>query len=129
MNFRNLVIFTATLFGMLAVICAFAPDILLSAWGVGFSYPVALVCRRSAALFAGLAVMLFRAREAEASPVRSAIVTGLIVTNITLACLGIFELTTGHAQPGILSAVAVEFALGLSFIKKSPPTVFKILNA
>ncbi|HTD04456.1 hypothetical protein [Undibacterium sp.] len=124
MNFKNLATLTALLCCMLALIWAFAPDILLSSWGVDFSHPVGLVGRRSAALFAGLGIMLFQTRVAEPSPARSAIVAGLIVANIALACLGIFELTTGHARLGILSAVVVEFALGASFIyvgrKQSP---------
>jgi hypothetical protein len=124
MNFRNLATFTALVCCALTVIWAFAPNTLLSTWGVDFSYPVGLVGRRSAALFAGLGIMLFQARLAEPSPARSAIVAGFIVASITLACLGIFELTMGHARLGILSAVAVEFGLGISFIyvarKQSP---------
>ncbi len=124
MNFRNLAIFTALVYCTLAVIWAFAPNILLLTWGVDFSSSTGLVGRRGAALLAGLGIMLFQARVAEPSPARSAMVSGLIFANIALACLGIFELTTGHAQPGILSAVVAELALGASFIyvgrKQSP---------
>jgi hypothetical protein len=45
----------------------FAPNLLLSSWDVDFSYPVGLVGRRGAALFAGIGVMFFWARNAEPS--------------------------------------------------------------
>lgn len=124
MNFRNLTSFTALVCCALALVWALFPNILLATWGVDFSSSAGLVGRRSAALFAGLGIMLFQARGAEPSPARSAMVSGLIFANIALACLGIFELTTGHARIGILSAVVAEFALGASFIyvgrKQSP---------
>jgi len=116
MNFRNLALFTALVYCALALIWALAPNILLSTWGVDFSYPTGLVGRRNAALLAGLGIMLFQARAAQPSPARSAMVSGLIFANIALACLGIVELTTGHAQLGILVAVIGEFALGVAFI-------------
>lgn len=116
MNFRNLAIVAALVCFTLALTWACAPATLLAIWGVEFSYPVGLVGRRGAALFAGIGVMFFHARAAEPSAARSALASGFIVGCFALAGLGIVELTTGHAGPGILSAVLVEVALGLSFI-------------
>ena len=99
----------------LALAWSLAPQVLLSLWTVDFSEPVGLMCRRTAALFAGVGVMLFQVRHAAPSPVRSAVATGFIVACTLLAFLGITELVMGHAGPGILLAVAIEIALAFAF--------------
>jgi hypothetical protein len=114
-RFENLALLSALICLALALIWSLAPQFLLSMWAVGFSEPVGLVCRRAAALFAGVGVMLFQLRHAAPSPVRSAVATGLMVACSLLAVLGITELVLGHAGPGILLAVAVEIALALGF--------------
>lgn len=114
LKFRTLAVLFAFMFISLAVVWMFASNIALATWGVEFSYPVGLVGRRCAALFAGIGVMLFSARNAEPSPARSALVNGLVVACLMLATLGVFELVTGHAGPGILPSVVVEVALALS---------------
>jgi hypothetical protein len=93
-----------------------APEILLSLWGVEFSYAAGLVSRRAAALFAGFCVMFICVRNAEPSPNRSALVAGFVVACLLLATLGIFELVTGHVGLGILSAVITEVVLALAFL-------------
>jgi len=115
-DFRSLALVSAFLFLSLALIWMFAPDLVLSSWGVEFSPEVGLVARRAAALSAGIGVMLLSARNAEPSPSRSALVAGLVVACLTLAPLGSFELVTGHANRGILSAVFIEVALMLAFL-------------
>ena len=116
MNFRNLAILSSLICFGLTLTWTLAPALLLAIWGIEFSYPVGLVGRRGAALFAGIGVMFFAARNAEPSAARSALVTGFIVGCAALATLGIFELASGHAGPGILSAVLVEIALALAFL-------------
>ena len=88
--------------------------LLLSTWGVDFSYAVGLMGRRGAALFAGIGVMFFWARNAEPSSARSALVAGFVISCLALAALGVVELGNGHAGPGILSAVLIEVALILA---------------
>ncbi len=100
----------------LAVSWTLAPNTLLTVWGVEFSYPVGLMGRRTAALFGGIGVMFFYARNAEPSSARSALISGFVVVCIALAALGTFELASGHAGLGILSAVLVEVALALAFL-------------
>jgi hypothetical protein len=114
-RFDLLALLSALICLVLALVWSLAPQVLLSLWTVGFSEPVGLVCRRTAALFAGIGVMLFQLRHAAPSPVRSAVTTGLISACSLLALLGITELFLGHAGPGILLAVAVEIALALGF--------------
>jgi len=114
LNFRSLATLCAFVCFSLALIWALSPKLLLSTWGVDFSYPVGLVGRRSAALFAGIGVMFFWARNAEPSSARSALVAGFVVSCLALAALGVVELGNGHAGPGILSAVLIEVALILA---------------
>ncbi len=116
MNFRNLAILSSLVCFTLAVTWTLAPNALLTVWGVEFSYSAGLVGRRGAALFAGIGVMFFYARNAEPSSARSALVAGFVVGCVALAALGTFELATGHAGLGILSAVLVEVALALAFL-------------
>lgn len=116
LNFRSLAILCAFVCLSLALIWAFSPRLLLSAWGVDFSYPVGLVGRRGAALFAGIGVMFFWARNAEPSSARSALVAGFVVSCLALASLGVVELVNGHAGPGILSAGLIEVALILASV-------------
>lgn len=114
LNFRSLAILCAFVCFSLALIWAFSPKLLLSTWGVDFSYAVGLVGRRGAALFAGIGVMFFWARNAEPSSARSALVAGFVISCLALAALGVVELGNGHAGPGILSAVLIEVALILA---------------
>jgi hypothetical protein len=116
LDFRSLAILSALIFFSLALTWMLAPDLLLSNWGVELSSSAELVGRRGAALYVGMGVMFFSARNAEPSPVRSALLGGAIVTCLILAILGVFELATGHAEVGILAAVFIEIALVLAFL-------------
>jgi predicted lipid-binding transport protein (Tim44 family) len=53
-------------------------------------------------------------RDAPPSPTRAGLAKGFIVGTLALAGLGIFEILTGHAGPGILAAVALELILALA---------------
>ena len=119
LSFRSLAILSALGFFVLALVWVFAPNAILSSWGVAFSYPVGLVSRRAGALYVGIAVMLFRARNAEPSPTRSALVAGFVVACLTLAALGVYELITGHASRNIAGAVFIEVVLALAFVSLS----------
>ncbi|KAA8554005.1 MULTISPECIES: hypothetical protein [Pseudomonas] len=115
-NFRSLAILSAFLFFALAFTWMFAPNILLASWGVDFSDSVGLVGRRGAALYAGIGVMFFSARNAGPSLARSSLIAGFVVTCLILAVLGVFELAMGHAGFRILSAVLIEVALIFAFL-------------
>jgi hypothetical protein len=116
LDFRSLAILSALVFFSLAFTWMLAPDLLLSNWGVELSSSAEVVGRRGAALYAGMGVMFFSARNAEPSPARSALLGGAIVTCLILAVLGVFELATGHVEVGILTAVFIEIALVLAFL-------------
>jgi hypothetical protein len=116
LTFRTVAILSALVLLSLALTGMFAPNVLPSAWGVAFSYPVGLMSRRGAALYAGIGVMLFGARNAEPSPARSALVAGFVVACLILAILGVFEFAKGHAGNGILVAVFIEATLTLALL-------------
>ncbi|HCU83865.1 hypothetical protein [Methylophilus sp. UBA6697] len=116
LSFHSLALFTAALFLLLAIIWMLAPTRLLAAWGVGFSNTAGLVSRRAAALYAGIALMFFLARNAAPSATSDALVYGLIATCMILALLGIYEFAKGRANKGILTAVLIEVALCLLFL-------------
>ena len=114
-KFHQLAAATAFICFVLAAVWLLAPQLLLAIWAVDYAYPVGLVSRRAAALFLGIGVMFWLAREVP-HPARRALGTGLGVACLTLAALGVFELLTGHAGPGILLAVGVELALAAAWL-------------
>ena len=96
---------------------------LLAIWSIGYSEGTGVVARRSAVLFAALGVMFYLLRNAPPSVARSALSNGFIVGCFGLAALDFGEWLNGHAGPGILLAVLVEFALGLGFVQARRVTV------
>ncbi|SFH61357.1 hypothetical protein SAMN04515618_10199 [Collimonas sp. OK307] len=116
LSFRGLAILSALVFSALALTWMLAPDLLLSDWGVEFTPSAGLVSRRAAALYAGVAVMFFSARNTEPSTARSALIKGVVVACFMLAVLGLLEFEVGNATPRILIAVFIEAALTLAFL-------------
>ena len=100
----------------LAVIWICTPQFLLALWSVPASDATSLVCRRSGALFAGIACMLYQLRHAPPSPLRAAVANAVTVACSMLALLGMADFALGHAGPGILLAVAVEVTLAAAFM-------------
>lgn len=130
LRFRSLAVLYAIVAFALALVWLFAPDLMLSAWGLDLSHPVGLVGRRGAALFAGMGVMFLVARNAQPSSARSALVAGFVTSCVGLAALGVIELANGHVGPGILSAVLVEVALVLAslFVDRGHPARSNAIN-
>lgn len=101
----------------LAAIWMFVPDILLGLWGIGYSASAGIVARRMSGLFLALGYLLFKTRHSPPSPERAALASAFALGCSVLAALGLFELVSGRAGVGILSAVLVEIALAAAFIK------------
>lgn len=117
LSFQNIATITAAICFALTIVWLLLPQRLLSIWGVNnYSYPVGLVSRRGGALFLGIGVMFFLARNAELSPTRTALSAGFIVGCLALASLGIVEFATKRARIGILLAVLVEIMLAAAFL-------------
>ncbi|QWT39364.1 hypothetical protein [Dickeya dadantii] len=116
LRFRPLAILSALLFFVLAVAWMSVPDLMLANWGVDFTSSAGLVSRRSAALYAGVGVMFFLARNVAPSQARSSLMKGVVSTCMILAALGMGEFIAGHANRGILPAVVLEVLLALAFL-------------
>ncbi len=115
LNFKNLAVVSAAICLALCLTWMFAAPWLLSLWGIPYSEAVGVVGRRNAALFAGVAVMLYCARNAQPSSSRFAMSVGFIVSCVLLAGLGLFELFSARAGAWILLAVVAEIALALGW--------------
>ncbi|MFZ3087114.1 MAG: hypothetical protein WA123_03520 [Methylotenera sp.] len=116
LSFYRLSAISSILFIVLAFVLMFSPVQILSAWGVELTSSVGLLARRIAALYTGIAVMFFIARNAEHSTTRTALIYGIITSCLILAILGAYEFSVGHATRGILPAVFIEVALVLAFM-------------
>jgi hypothetical protein len=113
-EFKTLATLAGLMLFSLSLLWLFAPNLLLSDWGVEFSEGIGLIGRRAAALYAGIGVMFLLSRNAETSTARSALVRGLLVSCLLLAALGLYELWGGHVTNKILVAVAIEIAVALA---------------
>jgi hypothetical protein len=118
MRFKLLALATTGVCLALVAVWLVAPRALLAFWGVASAAdPLAdLMGRRTAALFAGLGLMLGLARNAEPSTARTALARGFAFACLGLAFSGLYELNAGHAGIGILGAILVEAALALGFL-------------
>ncbi len=116
LTYYRLSIATAILFLLLAIILMFAPAQMLTNWGIELTVAVGLLAKRIAAVYTGIAVMLFMARHAEHSTTRTALIYGIITSCLILAILGAYEFSVGHASRGILLGVTIEVALVLAFM-------------
>ena len=115
LSFRQAAIAGSGLCFALAAAWMGAPQFILRLWQINGSDSTLLLARRGAALFLGLAVMLWLSRNAKNSPTRHAIAVGFSVSCAALAALGIYDFVAGHAGIGILAAVTIESMLALSF--------------
>jgi hypothetical protein len=116
LTFRRLATLSSIICFELAATWLFTPWLVPLLWQVEYSYPAALFGRQSGALFLAIGVMFLLARTCERSTGRDALVSGFVVGCLALAALGLYELSTGHAGFGILSAVLVEVFLAAGFL-------------
>ncbi|NRQ41555.1 hypothetical protein HRH59_03060 [Rheinheimera sp. YQF-2] len=116
MTFRHLAILSSVLLFGLGAVWISAPELMLTQWGVQYSDGAVLVSRRAAAFYAGIALMLLLARNAEASKARFALAKGVSLTCLILATLGILEWQSGSATAQILVAVVLEAFLAVAFL-------------
>lgn len=114
-SFHVFATISATICFVLAAVWLIAPQRLLCLWGT-YSQPVGLVSRRGAALFLGVGITLLLAHSAAPSASRSALSAGSAVGSLALGALGVLEFAKKRASVEILSAVALEIALGAAFL-------------
>lgn len=116
LTYYRLSVFSSILFLLLAIILMLTPAQMLTSWGIELSVSVGVLARRIAAVYTGIAVMIFMARNAEHSIARTALIYGIITSCLILATLGTYEFSAGHASSGILPGVIIEVALVLAFM-------------
>jgi len=116
MKFSRLAILASVLFFILATVWMIFPEQLLALWGIESSPGTDVLGRRSAAFFAGAGAMCVLARNAESSPTRYALATGISTISFMLAVSGLFEWYKGHVNGHILFAVFIELLLGTAFL-------------
>ncbi len=116
LSFYQASLITSIVLLLLAVTFMFAPEIILASWGIDVTVAVSLLAKRIAAVYAGFALMLFMARNAEHSTTRTALIYGFIASCLTLATLGTYEFYVGHVSSGILPGVILEIILVLGFM-------------
>jgi len=117
MRFRTVAVVTAAVTLLLAVGYLLAGALVVGRWQIEPTASVLLLGRRMGALYLGLSVIFFLARNAPASPVRRALCTGAVVTCALLACLGLYEYLADRVSAGILASVAIEALLVLAYIR------------
>jgi hypothetical protein len=96
---------------------AFIPVIPFTMLGVDMVSEGLLMARRMSALFLGISLILWLARDAENSPLRRSVSASLSVSMAALALFGLWDFVHGSVGPGIWIAVTVEtfFAAALGF--------------
>ncbi len=116
MSFRTIAVTTAIVAFALGVGYLFVGTLVVGLWQVQPREGVLLLGRRIGALYLGLSVMYFFAGSSPVSVTRTALSAGTAVALLFLALLGVFELSAGHAGPGILVSVTIESLMALAYI-------------
>lgn len=116
MSFTAVAIATSIASLLLGLGWLFAGSLVLKRWRVEANPVALLVGRRLGAAYLGIAVILFAARSAPASELRTAVAAGLLAALVLLAVLGLLELKSGRAGKGILASVVLELVLAAGFL-------------
>ena len=117
LSFQRLATLSSIVCFELAATWAVTPWLVPLLWSVDDTVPAAVFGRQSGALFLGFAIVFWRVRKEPASSTRDALVYGFVVCCLALAGLSLYELASGHAWFGILSAVVVELFLAFGFLR------------
>jgi hypothetical protein len=117
MSFKTFAVITAVIGLVLGAAYLFVGELVVGRWQIEPTESVLLLGRRIGVLYLGLALMFFLARSAPVSVARTALSAGFAVALMILALLGVYELTAGHAGPGILVSAGIEFLLALAYIR------------
>ena len=116
MSFKSIAIITAIITLLLGVGYLFFGSLVIGRWQLQPTESVLLLGRRLGAFYLGLSVILFLARSAPVSVIRTALSAGAVVILLLLVVLGIYEFLAGHAGSGILASVVIESLLAIGYI-------------
>jgi len=117
--FRIVAILIAVVCLILFLILYVSPATYVSTYGVIPDAGSDFMVRRASPMFAGLAVILWLSRAAEASPLRTAIAMGVAVTFAGIAMTGIAAFLAGAASAIILAAAMGEMLIAVLIVVAS----------
>jgi len=115
-SFKDLSLIMSVIAILLFAVLLLAPNLIFILFAVEGNESAYFLARRAALLFLGYALISFAARNAQASAARQAISVGIAVAMLSLAVLGLVELSRGYAGIGILLAISAELFIGLSYL-------------
>lgn len=116
MTFTLVALATAVASLLLGIGWLTAGGLVLKRWHIQANPTGLLVGRRLGAVYLSMALMLFMARSAPPSDIRTALCVGVLVGLTLLAALGLLELKAGRAGKGILASVTLELLLAAGFL-------------
>jgi hypothetical protein len=96
---------------------AFIPTLPFTMLGVAMTPEGLLMARRMSALFLGISLLLWLARDAENSPLRRSVCAALSASMAALALFGLWDFVHDSVGYGVWIAISVEtfFAAALGF--------------
>ena len=115
MSFKVMAYVTMVAGSVLGLRFIFFGASVLKPWGLEANEATVFMCRRYGALYLGLVVMFFLGRNADPSPLRSAVCLGIGGAIALLAALGLLEFSAGRVNSGILVPALVEAVLAAGF--------------
>lgn len=116
MTFRTVATVTSILLFILGAGYLFAGGFVVGRWDLQATDEVLLVARRIGAIYLGLSVMFFMAKNAPVSAARTAITAGAVAVLSLLVVLGVVEFVAGRVGGGIFGSAAIESLLAVGFI-------------
>lgn len=116
LSFQILSLAAVILFAYLGLILLLAPEFHMETLGYVASEGGALMARRSAPAFLGVAVILWMFRNTYAFEVRRKVALGASTMFLLIAVVGLADFFADRAGPAIFKAVVVEALFGLAFL-------------
>ncbi len=114
MSFRRVAMVVAAFCAAISVLLFVDAGVYTGTYGFESDAGTSFLGRRFAPVLFGLAVMLYLARNASASPVRRAMVLGVAVAFAGIGLTGLWAYNTNAADPAILIAAVVEFGAAIA---------------
>jgi hypothetical protein len=114
-DFHTLAVLTSIAATLLAIGWLFFGKAMLLRWGLEATTTDLMLGRRIGSLYAGLAWLMFAARNAPESELRTSVATAALLILILLGVAGTLAFLRRQAGPAILASVAVEIVLVVGY--------------
>ena len=116
MTFRTVATITSVLLLLLGAGYLFAGGTVVGRWDLQATDGVLLVARRIGAIYTGLSVLFFMAKNVPASTARNAMSAGAVAVLSLLVILGVYEYVEGRVGTGIFVSAGIESLLAIGFV-------------